>query len=251
VTTFAKPRAFLALAGLVLAVGTGCSVPVSSRSAALGEGGPPHITLQRGGNGSSLAIRPPYLSGRDFSLTYRNNTLFGWVSPAAARAGALRVQIEPTGASGYGPHGPVGMDILADEEATVADGYWDGRRVHLALAAAGVSGTVADVRQPAPAFGSGPIGSCEYTLDRGGFFADASGVFEGFSTCLGLAQHTRLEIPGSAITLLSRSELVTILVALLSAPPLTQAEAAGQMRVADGFDFPERDLRSGEMFLTP
>jgi hypothetical protein len=200
-----------------------------------GDARTPRITLQRGVTDSTLAMKPPYLSGRDFSLTFSKKTLFGWVSPATG-GGALRVRIDDDSASGFGPHGPVGMDIVNDDEGTVADGFWDGQRVHLSFAPAGLRGTVADARQArgsAVAIDQRDRESCQYLLDRRGSTALPVHQFEGFSICAGLPQRTLLEVPPTVSTLLSRAELVTVLVAMLSAPPLTQSETT---RMQSGFE---------------
>jgi hypothetical protein len=208
---------------LVLSWVSGCqSIPGAGLAA---DDRSPHITLLRGVTGSTLTMRPPHLSGRDFSLTLRNKILFGWVSPAGAGGGgALRVHVDADGAEGVGPHGSIGMDIVTDEAATVADGLWDGQRVHMSFALDGVNGTVADVRETrarGPRVGQlGASGSCQYVLDR----QTPEGALEGFSICAGMPQRTRLEVPGVATALLSRSELVTVLLTMLSTPPLASAE---------------------------
>jgi hypothetical protein len=209
---------------VVIVAATGCQAMAAGPGFQADEHGP-HITLRRGVTGSSLSMRPPYFSGRDFSLTLRKQTLFGWVSPAGAGGGAMRVQVDPDSATGFGPHGSIGMDIFTDEAATVADGLWDGQRVHMSFALDGVNGTVADVRETRPRGARlgehGATDSCQYVLDR----VTAEGALEGFSICAGLPQRTRLEVPQVATTLLSRAELVTVLVTMLSAPPLAQIEA--------------------------
>jgi hypothetical protein len=218
-------RAVTAL--LVLAAASGCQ-------ALGGPSGPgfaaderaPHITLRRGVTGSSLAMRPPYLSGKDFSLTLKKRDLFGWVSPAGSGGGAMRVHVDEDSVSGFGPHGSIGMDIVTDETATVADGLWDGQRVHMSFALDGVAGTVADVREhraggPRPGQHES-TDSCQYVLDQ----KTAEGALEGTSICAGMPQKTRLEVPAVALALLSRSELVTVLVTMMSAPPLGGMERA-------------------------
>jgi hypothetical protein len=51
--------------------------------------------------------------------------------------------------------------------------------------------------------------------------------FFGFthSICAGMPQQTRLEVPAMATKLLSQPELVTVLAAVLSAPPVDTLEA--------------------------
>jgi hypothetical protein len=206
-------------------------------------GDAPQIGLARGSHWSVVSLRPPHLNGPFFQLTLRQHVLTGWISGDSAPGGALRVQIEEDGASGHGPLGPVAMDIAEDSDEVVADGTWNGSRVHLAFSSQGVQGTVADnalpgVRSPfehvpgmlpqsrgaalmaqamePPARNS----SCQYVLDG----HDRDGAILGTSICDGLPMPTRLEVPVAAGALFTRAELVTVLVAVLSAPPLDAAE---------------------------
>jgi hypothetical protein len=67
--------------------------------------------------------------------------------------------------------------------------------------------------------------SCEYDLNELG----GDGALNGGSICAGMPQQTRLEVPALAKTWLTHAELVTILVAVLSAPPVVVSD-----------DFPRR-----------
>jgi hypothetical protein len=210
----------------------------------------PLIGLQRGGHWSVLSIRPPNLSGQLFHLQLRNSVLTGAVSGGTAPAGSLRVTITKDGAQGFGPVGPISLDFAIDEGATVVEGTWNGGRVHLTFARESLRGTVttnsffysrsngggvanmenfrnprtrafgraADIIEPIPA-----DLSCEYYLDQIG----SDGALNGGSTCAGMPQQTRLEIPALAKTWLTHAELVTVLVAVLSAPPIVISEDYG------------------------
>ena len=210
----------------------------------------PLIGLQRGGHWSVLSIRPPHLSGQLFHLQLKNSVLTGAISGGTAPAGTLRVNITKDGAEGFGPLGPVSLDFESDEASTVAEGTWNGGRVHLVFARESLRGTVttnsffysrsngggvsnmesfrnprmrsfgrsADTLEPIP-----QDLSCEYYLDQVG----SDGALNGGSTCAGMPQQTRLEVPALAKTWLTHAELVTILIAVLSAPPVVIAEDYG------------------------
>jgi hypothetical protein len=203
----------------------GC-VPVTTRA----EKEAPAIALARGARSSGLAIHPPYLSGPLFTLILQHHFLSGWIAGESAPAGAIGVHIEDESASGYGPHGPVAMDFQWTEEAATVEGQWNGSRVHLVITGEALRGTVADnsdLLVTPRRDGSHRQSSCEYVLDTRG----ADGAFTGTSICSGMPQPTRLEIPPAAATWLSRPELLTVLTAFLSAPPLPVSE--GQSPIAE------------------
>jgi hypothetical protein len=222
-----------------------------------GSGGPPGggpdvplIGLQRGGHWSVLTIRPPHLSGPLFHLMLKNSVLTGAISGGDAPAGTLRVNIKKDGAEGFGPLGPVSLDYEMDEVRTEVEGTWNGGRVHLVFAKDSLKGTVAansffysrtnaaglagmeTFRGPRTRmFGRAadqidplPMDlSCEYYLDK----VTSDGALNGGSTCAGMPQQTRLEVPAVAKAWMTHSELVTVLVAVLSAPPVVAAEDYG------------------------
>jgi hypothetical protein len=211
----------------------------------------PQLGLARGSRWSVMTLQPPYLNGPFFTLVLRQHLLTGWISGESAPGGVLRVRIDEESATGHGPLGPVAMDIEQGPDAIVADGLWNGARVHLVFSPEGVRGTVADNARPgirwplepspgrlmrsrSAAFMAQALepparnSSCQYLLDG----RDPSGRMLGTSICEGMPLPTRLEIPAAADALLTRPELVTVLVALLSAPPLDAAEpipGAGSM----------------------
>ena len=65
--------------------------------------------------------------------------------------------------------------------------------------------------------------SCEYYLDQ----LSTDGALNGGSTCAGMPQQTRLEVPALAQAWMTHAELVTVLVAVLSSPPVVIAEDYG------------------------
>ncbi|HEY0711268.1 MAG TPA: hypothetical protein VGF45_01245 [Polyangia bacterium] len=205
----------------------------------------PTIGLQRGGRWSVISIRPPHLSGPLFHLQLKNSVLTGAVSGGSAPGGTLRVNIKEDGAEGFGPVGPISLDYAMNDHATVAEGTWNGGRVRLVFARESLKGTVTansmfhnrsegnatfsmensrrfrrsgrtiDSLEP-PAADL----SCEYDLNELG----GDGALSGGSTCAGMPQQTRLEVPAMAKTWLTHAELVTVLVAVLSAPPVLVSE---------------------------
>ncbi len=211
----------------------------------------PQIGLQRGGRWSVVSVRPPHLTGPHFHLLLKNGVLSGSIAGGTAPAGNLRVEIAEDGADGYGPLGPVSMEFITTEQSTVAEGMWNGHRVHLVFARDSIKGTVADnsdvvtrgdpdAQQGMQTFrgrrGRGgssvtpnqidPLpgnSSCEYFLTE----IAPDGALTGGSICSGMPQPTRLEVPSVAQGFLRRHELVTLLVAVLSAPPAVAAEELG------------------------
>jgi hypothetical protein len=200
----------------------------------------PQIGLHRGARWSVLSIDPPNLSGPFFNLVLREHVLTGFVSGETAPGGALRVHIEPDHVAGFGPLGPVAMDIEEQPEALAIEGMWNGQRCKLAFTSDGMRATVADNVRPAvrPPLGPGLAlepaardSSCQYVLDH----RDPDGGLSGTSICAGMPQQTRLEVPAVADALLTHAELVTVLVAFLSAPPVAASEPFPR-RVEAGLD---------------
>jgi hypothetical protein len=208
----------------------------------------PQIGLQRGGRWSVLSLKPPHLTGPQFNMLLKDGVLTGTISGGAAPGGSLHVSIAEDGADGHGPLGPVSMDFITTADSTIAEGMWNGHRIHIVFAHDSVKGTVADnsdimtrtdpdATRGMPALrvrgvrvaGANAIdplprnSSCEYFLTE----TAPDGALTGGSICSGMPQPTRLEVPKMAQAYLTRPELVTVLVAVLSAPPSPQAEENG------------------------
>jgi hypothetical protein len=209
----------------------------------------PQIGLQRGGRWSVLSLKPPHLTGPQFNMMLKDGVLSGTISGGSAPAGTLHISIAEDGADGHGPLGPVSMDFITTQDSTVAEGMWNGHRVHIVFARDSIKGTVADnsdsltrtdrdatrgmpglrTRTGARLAGADAIdplprnSSCEYFLTE----TSPDGALTGGSICSGMPQPTRLEVPKMAQAYLTRPELVTVLVAVLSAPPSSQAEENG------------------------
>jgi hypothetical protein len=211
-------------------------------------GDAPLIGLQRGASWSVMALKPPHFSGPNFHLQLKKNVLSGRISGGTAPSGTLRVKISENGAEGFGPLGPVSMTYTADDRGIEVEGLWNGGRIHFVFSQDSLKGTIASNSffygraNPADAHGMqsfqnssqlasmadsvDPLPSdvsCEYYLNE----VNNDGSLSGGSTCAGMPQQTRLEVPEAARTLLTQPELVTLLVAVLSAPPTVNAENFG------------------------
>jgi hypothetical protein len=210
----------------------------------------PQISLYRGGGWSVLSLKPPHLTGPLFNMILKDGVLTGTVSGGTSPGGALHISIADDGADGHGPMGPVSMDFITTHDSTIAEGMWNGHRVHLVFKKDSIRGTVADnsdvntrtdrdatrgmasmrnraTGQRLPgADAIDPLprnSSCEYFLTE----TSPDGALTGGSICSGMPQPTKLEVPKMAQAYLTRPELVTVLVALLSAPPQSNAEESG------------------------
>jgi hypothetical protein len=236
-------RALLPRLALVAGAGGLTAGACAQPSAGVASG--PEIGLARGGGWSVLALKLPYLSGPHFNLALRDHVLVGWIAGETGPGGTMRVRIERDGASGYGPHGAVALHYDDHFDELVAAGVWNGQRLKVAFSSLGIHGVVANNSRPAIRSPLDPVpglprsrlqrlladnplepaardSSCQYLLDH----KDRDGALLGTSICAGLPQPTRLEIPPTAAALLDRSELITVLIAMLSAPPVASAERA-------------------------
>jgi len=196
--------------------------------------GGPEIGLRRGGAWSTLTIRPPHIIGPSANLILKDGVLSG------AMAGAhLHVRISEGGAEGYAPTGSVALDFRPVMGGLDVTGTWNGYHVHLTFTDGAVGGTVVNggtsmTLDPRSQSGSQMLGNpsgpgvasyatCQYVLEeRGG-----EGTLDGFSTCAGMPEQTRLEVPRIVRAYLTRPELVVVLVALLAAPPTSRFELIG------------------------
>jgi hypothetical protein len=197
-----------------------------------------------------LSLKPPHLTGPQFNMMLKDGVLSGTISGGGAPGGALHISIADDGADGHGPLGPVAMDFITTQDSTIAEGMWNGHRVHIVFTRDSIKGTVADnsdvMTRTDPDATRGMAGlrnratgqriaganaidplprnsSCEYFLTE----TSPDGALTGGSICSGMPQPTRLEVPKMAQAYLTRPELVTVLVAVLSSPPQTTAEENG------------------------
>jgi hypothetical protein len=237
-------HSFIAIVALAAAgMAASCSPGAQSVRA-----GGPELGLARGGRWSVMAVHPPYLSGPLFTLVLKDHVLGGWVAGESAPAGAVHVLIDDDSAAGYGPLGPVAIDFQVRDDANEIDGMWNGRRVHFHLDPTVLRGNIADnsvlLSRLSPLVtverrqalhqavrwsdredlaSPGPRdSSCQYVLDS----REPDGSFAGTSICAGMPQPTRLAVPAAALDWMTRPELLTVLTALLSAPPVPPSEMA-------------------------
>jgi hypothetical protein len=235
----------VSVAALLAAAAGACAGPGSSTREDT-----PQISLYRGGGWSVLSLKPPHLTGPLFNMILKDGVLTGTVSGGTSPGGALHISIADDGADGHGPMGPVSMDFITTPDSTIAEGMWNGHRVHLVFRKDSIRGTVADnsdsntrtdrdATRGMPSMRSRINGqrlpgadaidplpknsSCEYFLTE----TSPDGALTGGSICSGMPQPTKLEVPKMAQAYFTRPELVTVLIAILSAPPMSNAEEAG------------------------
>lgn len=233
----------LALCAMIGGGGMGCGALREARQSAASA---PQISLLRGSVRSYMTLALPFLTGTQFNLSLRNGVLSGTMSSGAAPGGGLRLRIEGSEVSGQGPHGPIQMSVIDEGGEIVADGSWNGGRLHMIFTGTLVRGTVptnsawyARITQADP-FGNGAAArmrsdnrhlvdpgpgdtSCEYFLDN----ISPEGAHVGGSICGGMPQQTRLEIPAVASAWLTTTELVTVVLVVLSSPPPSLSESYG------------------------
>jgi hypothetical protein len=200
------PTALVLLVGLAWG-GTSCAT-------AGGEAGGLELGLKRGAGWSTLMVRPPRVTGPNAMLELKRGHLVGTFQNRP-----ISVDIRPDGLSGQiaggGPGsetGTVEVDITGGPEDLEVGGLWFGQRVHLAITPESLRGTI-----------SGPAaGHCQFVLDR----VEKGGGRAGTSICWGLPEPTVLDLPPALPQVLDRSQIVALVLVLLSSPPITSNEAA-------------------------
>jgi hypothetical protein len=192
---------------LVLAI-TSASGCAAARGAA---GNVPEVALRRGSNWATYNVKPPQITGETASLKLEAGHLRGFLSSRA-----LDVQVEPEGATGFGPGGPVDVTISRDSDGTRVDGLWNGAPVNFVFSPSRVKGSVVVWQGRTAA----QQASCAYDLDK----IEPNGAVSGSSTCAGMPQQTRLEVSAATAKVLTPSEPAIFLVTALSAPPLSPNE---------------------------
>ncbi len=206
-----RASARLLLGAFVVAAATtvGCAAPESLPDVT----GGPQIGLQRGHAWSTFTVKPPHIVGPSANLVLRKNILSGVLGGAP-----VRVKIANDGADGFAPAGPVALTYKNASNGLDVSGMWNGGRIHFLFTNDSLRGTVRSVVEAAPPGLDGqdvsPYASCEYVLTERG----KDGALSGVSICSGMPQRTRLEVPHVIQAWMTRSELVVLLVALLSAP---------------------------------
>ena len=172
------------------------------------EPGKPALSVKRGSAWASLLLAPPSITGPNVQLTLKGGELKGMLD-----GGSVGLTIEDTRVTGFGPSGPVNMEIVRDRETLKVDGMWNGGPVHLSFGLDGVRGSV--IRRGTRL--ASVDHSCAYTLTK---FDKNGTAVTGSSICSGMPQNTTLEIDPRVQTMLRPAEMGTLLVALLSAAPV-------------------------------
>ena len=171
----------------------------------------PELALKRGSAWATYTVQLPYIKGRAANLKLEDGRLRGLLGSRT-----MDVKIEDDGASGFGPGGPVALTVSREGDETRVDGLWNGGPVNLRIDGSKLKGSVVVFQG---VIGSDEV-SCGYNLEK----VDVRGALSGTSTCAGMPQQTRLEVTGPTATVLKPNELIVLLVAALSAPPVSPNE---------------------------
>jgi hypothetical protein len=172
------------------------------------------VGLRRGAAWSTLTVKPPYVIGPRVTLHLTKDVFTGSIDGMP-----VNLKVEPDGIEGRGPSGQVSIDIDDSADKLVIEGSWNGQRAHFEITTDTLKGSLAIRRGRTLSSAS----YCQYVLDR----VEADGSRAGTSICGGLPEETRLEVPRPVVGWLTRSELVVVLLALLSSPPFTSMEQNG------------------------
>jgi hypothetical protein len=179
------------------------------------------IGLRRGAAWSTFTVKPPYVIGQAGSLRFHKGNMLGTLGGRQ-----VNFRVEPDNLSGQlssaqradglpmQTGGTIEVDIDGGPESLEISGVWNGRRVRFTVTPQTLNGTISALS------GYGGGGQCQYVLDQ----ADQDGTRRGVSTCFGLPEETIVEIPEPLGGWLTRSEMVSVLLALLSTPPVAGAE---------------------------
>lgn len=169
------------------------------------------LAIKRGSGWTTLTVKPPYIVGPRTNLELKNGVFTGSIDGRA-----VRVAVDGASASGFGPHGPIQIEVADGPDELIVDGTWSGSRVALKVTQDAFRGTL-------PIFTGSDLTStlwCQYVLDT----VEDDGSWSGVSTCTGMPENTRLEVPESVQRWLTRPELVVVVLTLLSSPPITGME---------------------------
>ncbi len=213
----------IGVAAFALSVVAGC---------AEGGGGLPEVKggiemgVRRGAAWSTLTVRPPYIIGPRGTLKLQKGMMTGTLGDVSGPTGSIYVTIEKGGASGMGPYGPIAIDVEDDPAEINVGGMWNGARVHFRITEESFRGTIPIfnseanrspiTRAPMPS----TVATCQYVLDK----VEPDGSRSGMSICGAMPEDTLLDVPRAIQGWLTRSEMVVVLLALLSAPPFTSME---------------------------
>ena len=170
--------------------------------------------VRRGSGWTTLTVKPPLVIGPRTNLSLRNSTFSGNIDGRP-----VKLYVEAGGIHGQGPYGNVNVEIYDGPDSTTIEGSWNDSRVHFKITAESFRGTIAVWNDNAGLLRNQQ--SCQYVLDK----VDQDGSRMGVSTCAGLPEDTRIEVPAPVQDWLTRPELMAVLLALLSSPPTTVHES--------------------------
>ncbi len=193
---------------LALALLAGCG----NRALGLAElRGGVEMGVRRGAAWTTLTVKPPHIIGPRTNLSLRSDLLRGTIDGRGTS-----ITMDETGAHGSGPFGSIAISIEDREDALVVEGTWNGSRAHFRVTQDSFRGTI-----PVVVGGTMEgVQSCQYTLDT----LAPDGAWTGTSTCHGMPEQTRLEVPAKIQDWLTRKELTVVILVLLSSPPTTSLE---------------------------
>jgi hypothetical protein len=173
--------------------------------------GPAAVAIRRGSAWATYSFRMPRIVGPTADLQLKDGDLRGIIGSQG-----MDVRIGAGQATGFGPRGPVSLNIAERDGQIEIDGMWNAGPVHFVFGPSLLRGSVVvrSGRTMAQEI------SCSYQLDR----REATGALVGFSTCAGMPQEARLEVDEAVREVLSRTELAVFLVAALASPPFAPHE---------------------------
>lgn len=169
--------------------------------------------VRRGAAWTTLTVKPPLVIGPRTNLSLKKSVFSGSIEGRP-----VKLYVEKDGIHGQGPFGNVNVDIYDGPDSMTIEGTWNDNRVHFKVTAESFRGMIAVWNDNAGLIRSSE--TCQYVLDK----VDGDGSRMGISTCFGMPEDTRIEVPGPVQDWLTRQELTVVLLALLSSPPTTVQE---------------------------
>jgi hypothetical protein len=196
-----------ALAASLLSAGCATAEHGAGAHASDTASAPPQLAIRRGASWATFSFAPPHINGATAELELnKNGALRGFIG-----GGTLDVDIRDGQADGFGPSGPVAMDVDVAAGKTVISGMWNGGPVHFTYEDGALHGSV--VWRHGRTMASEQ--SCAYDLKPSG----QAGTLAGSSSCgTGLFVGTRLEVDPRLSAMMSPTQLAVVLVAALASP---------------------------------
>ena len=162
------------------------------------------MELRRGSSWRTLTVKPPFVRGYTAMLRLKDGALRG-------RLGAARLDLElRDGSIESRDRSPIEVEILDEGHGLILEGRWLGRPIRLHVGELGVRGSLWTLGG----------GFCDFQLNE----ISPDGVLEGFSSCGGMPEETLVEVPPVLEKWLTRTEVVSLVLALLSSAPRTERE---------------------------